>query len=73
MPDRRPLSVTAIARAYRDAADFLASGEFGTATCCGQPLDNRGQCVFRPEHPTKGHPNPTGYPEQYTRAGEFIG
>lgn len=62
----------ALAKAYRDAADALESGDFEGKTCCGIPLDLVGRCVNRPQHPTVAHPNITGYPECYDPDGTLI-
>lgn len=62
----------ALAQAYRNAADALESGAFEGKTCCGIPLNEYGQCVNRPGHPTIGHPNLIGYPEFYDQDGNLI-
>lgn len=60
-----------IARAYTDAAKVLLEGNFEDETCCGVELDERGQCVYRPGHPTSAHVAITDYPEAYSGKGKF--
>lgn len=63
----------AVARAYKDAARWLASNrDPADYECCGIPLTEQGTCYNRDYHPTPFSVAITSYPEQYTEKGTLI-
>ncbi len=62
----------AIARAYEDAARWLASNrDPRDYECCGYRLTEQGTCFHRDFHPTPFHVEITSYPERYTKKGKL--
>lgn len=63
----------AVARAYKDAARWLASNrDPGDYEHCGIPLNEVGACQHRPGHPTPFNVEILDYPEQYSEKGKLL-
>jgi len=67
------LTREAVAQAYRDAADMLASDKRPEDfECCGIPLSELGVCQHRGYHPTQFNVAIVSYPEAYTEKGKLL-